>query len=87
MNLVDQVPVGLLHVLEADIAQDTGIVDQHVDATKVVDGRLDNEITILDRVVVCDRLAACGANLLNDCIRRLFTTVSQIMGALRESWG
>jgi hypothetical protein len=78
MNLVDQVPVGLLHVLEADIAQDTGIVDQHVDATKVVDGRLDNEITIL---------AACGANLLNDCIRRLFTTVSQIMGALRESWG
>jgi hypothetical protein len=68
VDVVDEVPVGLLHVLEADIAQNAGIVDEDVDAAKGVNGRLDDVFAILDRVVVGDRLAACRADLLDDFI-------------------
>lgn len=76
MDRHDQVPVLLLHVLEADIPQDTGVVDQHIDAPKVVDGRLDDVLSIVDRVVVGDGLAACGADLVDDLVCSLFPKVS-----------
>ena len=44
----DQVPVGVLHVLEADISEDAGIVDQNVDSAKGLDGCVDDLFTILD---------------------------------------
>lgn len=66
MDPVDKIPVRVLHVLEADIAQDTGVIEKHIDATKVLDGGLDDSLTILHTVVVGDRLAASGANLLDD---------------------
>lgn len=47
MDFVDEIPVGLLHVLEADIAENAGIVDEDVDTTKGINGRLDNRLTIL----------------------------------------
>lgn len=68
MDFVDEVPVGLLHVLEADIAQDTGIVDEDINAAKGINGRLDNRIAILDGIVVGDGLAACGADLFDDFV-------------------
>jgi hypothetical protein len=68
VNLVDEVPVRLLHVLEADIAQDARIVDEHIDATEGIDGRLDDGFTVLDRVVVGDCLAACRANDFDDFV-------------------
>jgi hypothetical protein len=71
VDSVDQIPVRLLHVLEADIAQNAGIVDEDIDATESVDGCLDDGFSVLDRVVVGDRFAACGADVFDDLICRL----------------
>jgi hypothetical protein len=71
MDPVDQIPVGLFHVLEADIAQNAGVVDEDVDAAKGVNGRLDDGFSILDRVVIGNSLAACGFDLVNDDISGL----------------
>jgi len=68
VDLVDELPVRLLHVLEADIAQDASVVDEHVDAPKGIDRSLDDSIAILNRVVVGDRVTACGFDLLNDLV-------------------
>jgi hypothetical protein len=48
VDLVDKLPVRLLHVLEADITQDTGVVDEHIDAPKSINRRLDDLLAILD---------------------------------------
>ena len=68
VNAVDQVPVLILHVLEADIAQDTGVVKENIDATEVLDGGVDDTGAVLDAVVVCDRLTTGGADLVDDDI-------------------
>jgi hypothetical protein len=48
VDVVDKIPIRLLHVLEADIAEDAGIVDEDIDPTEGVDGRLDDVLAILD---------------------------------------
>jgi hypothetical protein len=68
VNSVDQIPVGILHVLKADIAQNTSVVEQNINAAEGLDGGLDNGFAILDTVVVGDGLAASGADLLDDII-------------------
>lgn len=68
MNTVDQVPVLILHVLETDITQDTSVVEEHIDATKVLNGSLDDALSVLDAVVVGDGLTAGGADLVDDHI-------------------
>lgn len=65
MYPVYQIPVLLLHILEADIAQNTRIIYQHVNAPEVVDGRLDDGFAVLDRVVVRDGLATCRSDLID----------------------
>ena len=67
----NQIPVLVLHVLEADVSQDTGVVDQHVDAAVVLDGRLDDLLAVRDAVVVGYCLAARGFDLVDDDIGRL----------------
>jgi hypothetical protein len=76
VDSVDQIPVRLLHILEADIAQDAGIVDEDIDATEGVDGRLDDGFSILDRVVIGDRFAACRAYLVDDFVCRLWVRLA-----------
>lgn len=71
MDLVNQVPVLVLDVLEADVSQDTSIVDQDINATKRLDGRLDDLLAVLDRVVVGDGLAARGLDLVDNYISSL----------------
>lgn len=68
MNAVNKIPVGILHVLEANIPENTGVVEQNIDTAEVLDGRLNDGLTVLDTVVVGNRLAAGGADLLNDDI-------------------
>jgi hypothetical protein len=68
VHLEDQVPVLVLHVLEADVAQDASVVDEHIDASESLDGRLDDLVTVLDAVVVGNRLAAGGLDLVDDDI-------------------
>ena len=64
----DQVPVLVLHILEADIPQDTSIIDEHVDAAVVLDGRLDDLLAVGHAVVVGYCFAARGFDLVDDDI-------------------
>lgn len=73
MDFVDEIPVCLLHVLEADIAKDTGVVDENIDAAEGVNGCLDDGLSILYRVVIGDRLAASGADRLDNFVCGLCT--------------
>ena len=76
MDAVDQIPVRLFHVLEADISQDTGVVDENIDAAEGINGCLDNSLSVFYRVVVGDRLAASGADRLDDFICGLCTELA-----------
>lgn len=71
MHLLDEVPVGVLEVLERDIPQDTSVVDEDVDGTESLDGSLDDLLAVLDGIVVGDGLSASLLNLLNDDIGSL----------------
>ncbi len=75
MDLDSQIPILIFHVLEADIPQNAGIVDEHIDPSKRLDGSLDDVLPVLDAVVVCDRFAACGFDLINDYIGGLQPSV------------
>lgn len=65
MNLEDQVPVLVLNILEADITQDTGVIDQDIDATKCLDGSLDDLVAILDGVVIGNGLSTVLLDLVD----------------------
>ena len=66
VHLHDQVPVLVLHVLESDIAENAGIVDEDIDAAERINGSLDDGLAVLDRIIVGDGLAAGSADLLDD---------------------
>lgn len=48
VNLHHQIPVLILHVLEADVSENAGVVDEHIDPAERLDGGLDNPVAILD---------------------------------------
>lgn len=73
MHIDDQIPVLILHVFERDIAEDTGIVDEDVDSTVILDGGFDDLVAICDTVVVGYCFAACGFDLVDDDICGLCT--------------
>jgi hypothetical protein len=58
VNFLDQVPILIFHVLEADISQDTSVVDEDIDSAKRFNSSLNNSSTILDAVVVGNGLSA-----------------------------
>ena len=66
VNLHDQIPVLVFHVLEADITEDTGIVDENIYPAERLDGSLNDGLAILHAVVIGDGLAAGLLNLLDD---------------------
>lgn len=71
MDLHDQVPVRIFDVLEADIPQDTGVVDEHVDSAKSLDRGVNDLVALLDRVVVCDSITTRSLDFLYDNIGSL----------------
>lgn len=71
MNAVDKIPVRILHVLEANIPQDTGVIKEHIDTAEVLDGSLNDSLAVLNAVVVGDRLAAGSPDLIDNDIRGL----------------
>lgn len=73
MNLHNQLPVSILHVLEADIPKDTGIVDENIDATERLDGSFYYLLAILNAVVVGNGLAASLLDLSNDDVCGLYS--------------
>jgi hypothetical protein len=66
--LHDQVPVFILHILEANVSQNAGIVDENIDSPKVLNGSLDDGITIFDAVVVGDGLTTSFSDLVDNDI-------------------
>lgn len=48
MDLVDEFPIRLLHVLEADISQDARVVDEDIDTPESIDCSLDDVLSVLD---------------------------------------
>ena len=62
---IDQIPVRVFHVLEADVSKDASIVEEDVNATEGVNGGLDDLLAILDTVVVGNSLAACSSDLVD----------------------
>lgn len=59
VNLIDEVPISLLHVLEADVAQDTSVVDEDIDTPKGINGSLNDPVSILNRVIVGNCVTTC----------------------------
>lgn len=68
MHPHDQIPICISHVFEADIPQDSSIVDQDIYPAVCLDCSLDDLVAILDRVVIGSRLASSGLDLVHDDI-------------------
>ena len=68
MDLVDQIPVLIFHVLEADIPQNAGIIDENINAAKILNSGLDDLLACFNAVVVGHRFAAGGFDFLHNQI-------------------
>lgn len=77
MNLVNKIPILVLHVLKANIPENTSIVNEDIDPAKVLDGRVDNGFTVLDTVVVGSSLASGSFNFVDHNIGSLHIKQSQ----------
>ena len=71
MNVHNEVPVLILHVLEADIPQDASIVDQNVNTSEVLDSSLNNLPAVRHTIVVGYGFTACSFNFIDDNIGSL----------------
>ncbi len=71
MNLHDQVPILIFHVFEGNVPENPGIVYKYINATKVVDGGLNDSFTILNTIIVSGSFAASSADLLNNYVGSL----------------
>jgi hypothetical protein len=76
MNGHNQIPVLVLHILEADIPQNPRIVYQHINPSEVIDGCFNDSFAILDTVVVGDGFAALRSDLLDNSIGSLTKLIS-----------
>lgn len=72
MHLLDQIPISVLDVLERDIPQNSGIIDQDVDGSKRLYGSFDDLLSKLYGIVAGDRFAARFFDLFNDDICSLY---------------
>src|SRR5690348_16390023 len=75
MYLDDGIPIDRTHAVEDAVPQDAGVIDDAVDAAKVVDRRLDDafgSLRIGDAVAVGDRRAAGFADLSHDLVGHAF---------------
>lgn len=84
VNSVNQIPIGIFHVLEADVAQDTSVVEQNIDATEGFDSGVDDRLAIFDAVVVGNGFPTSGTNFLDDIICSLRSSQSQSSVILME---
>jgi hypothetical protein len=78
VDLHDQVPVGILHIFETDIPQDSCIVDEHIDTAKSLDCSLYYGLAVLDAVVVGNGASASSLDLVDDNICCLLYASQQV---------
>jgi len=84
VNRDDRVPLCLRHVHEHAVAQDAGVVDQDVEVAERLHGHVDHALGALpvgDVVVVRDRLAAHGLDLVHDLLCRRGVVARAVVGA------
>lgn len=72
VDLHDEIPILVRQIFEADIAENSGIVDDDVDTAKVLNSRLDNLVAILDTVVVGCGLATGLFDFVDNDIGSLY---------------
>ena len=84
VNLVNKIPILVLHVLKANIPENTSIVNEDIDAAKVLDSRVDNGFTVLDTVVVGSSLASGSFNFLDHDIGSLYQAKSMSVTTLEK---
>ena len=65
MDIVYQIPVLILHVLKADIPQNSRIVDEDIDAAEGFDGCVDDLVSKLNTVIVGNSLSAFGLDFVH----------------------
>ncbi len=73
VDVDDETEVGEVHLGEAPVAQDAGVVDEDVDPAPFLERRPDHllhRVRVGHRRAAGDRLAAGGADLLGDGVRR-----------------
>ena len=66
MNIDDGVPEVVVHVGEGLVTQNTGVVDKDINASKSINGRLDNSLTVFTRGLVANSLSTKLLDLLNN---------------------
>src|SRR5687767_2847625 len=71
VHLDDEIPISIGDVLEANISEDTSIVDENIDTTKSLDCSIDDLVTKLDTVVVGNSFSTSLLDFINDDIRGL----------------
>ncbi len=76
MDLEYQIPILIFHILEADISEDSSIIDEDVYPAKVLNGGLNDCFSILHAVIISDRLSACGFDLVDNNIGGLGSTIT-----------
>ena len=84
VNLVNKIPVLVLHVLKANIPENTSIVNEDIDPAKVLDSRVDNGFTVLDTVVVGSSLASGSFNFIDHDIGSLYQAKSMSVTTLAK---
>lgn len=76
MNLDDQVPIFIRHILETNIPQDTSIIKKYVYAAELLDCCFYYSFPILNTVVIRDSFASCHPNLVDNDISRLIQVLA-----------
>ena len=66
MDLVNEIPVLIFHVVEANVPQDARVVDEHMDASKRLDRSINDCVSILDTVVVGNSFSASCFNFVDN---------------------
>ena len=71
VDLNDQIPIRVGHVLESHISKNAGIVDEDMDMTVFLNSSLDDAFAVVHAVIIRDCLAPRCLNLSNDRVSRL----------------
>ncbi len=82
MHVHNKVPVLILDVLEANVPKDSSIVDQNIDASKVLDSSLDDLLAIGNAVVVSYSFPTRRFDFIDDNIGSLCLGLAMLVSVL-----
>lgn len=78
MNIHNEVPVLILHVLEADIPKDASVVDQNIDTPEALDSGLDDLLAMCNAVIVGYSFAPCSSDFIHNNIGSLYLGLAKL---------